>query len=341
MDVGMFFSFRNPRRWHVPFPDLYAEQLRQVELAEDLGYDHIWLTEHHFAEDGYSPALFPLAAAIAARTSRIRIGTYLLLLPLHHPLEVAENAATVDVLSGGRFDLGVGLGYVPREFAGFGISRSERAARMEDGIAIIRGAWTQDDFAYSGRHFQLSQINLTPRPVQAPHPPIWIGALGPKGLERAARLGCHYLGIGEAGAQEGYDAALVANGRAPAEHHAAHLRWTYVAPTRDQAWEDAQEHLHYMLSVYAQWLGEAMDFDGGLYAGQGLPSVSELRHADTGLIGAPMIGTPDDIAAEIERMGKSIRTTHLVCGMHLPGLAPAKAQASMELFAREVLPALH
>lgn len=174
----------------------------------------------------------------------------------------SENAATVDVLSNRRFDLGVGLGYVPHEFEGFGISRHERGTRMEDGIAVIRGAWTEDDFAFSGRHFQLSQINLTPRPVQEPHAPIWIGALGPKAIERAARLGCHYIGLSDPQAQETYDAALLADGRDPAHFQAAHLRWAYVASDRDQARQDVQEHLHYMLTVYGKWLAQAMDFEG-------------------------------------------------------------------------------
>ncbi|HEY1969636.1 MAG TPA: LLM class flavin-dependent oxidoreductase [Pseudonocardia sp.] len=342
MDVGLFFPFRNPPRWRLPFPAFYAEQLRQIEQAEDLGYDHVWLTEHHFSEDGYSPALFPLAAAIAVRTSTIRIGTFLVLLPLHHPLEVAENAATVDVLSDGRFDLGVGLGYVPHEFAGYGISRRERAQRLEEGLAILRGAWTQDDFAYSGQHFQLSQVNLSPRPVQQPHPPIWVGGLRRRATERAARLGCHFLGLSDAAGQQTYDAALVASGRDPSDYQSAQLRWVYVAPDADRAWEDTAEHLHYMLHLYGQWLAEAMDFDGGKYSGvPPLPSASQLRHADQALIGAPIIGTPDDVAAELERHRRAIRTTHLVLGMHLPGLDPAKAKASMELFAKEVLPILH
>jgi alkanesulfonate monooxygenase SsuD/methylene tetrahydromethanopterin reductase-like flavin-dependent oxidoreductase (luciferase family) len=106
--------------------------------AEELGYDTIWLTEHHFVEDGYSPAMMPLGAAIATRTKKIRIGTFVLLMPLHHPLHVAEQAATLDVLSNGRFDLGLGQGYRPQEFEGFNISRAERASRLREGVEIIR-----------------------------------------------------------------------------------------------------------------------------------------------------------------------------------------------------------
>lgn len=339
MNVGLMVGFRNPPQWRVPYPELYAEQLAQTQLAEDLGYDEIWLTEHHFSEDGYSPSLFPLAAAIAARTNRIRIGFFLLLLPLHHPVEVAESAAAVDLISNGRLDLGVGLGYAKGEFAGYGISRAERAGRMEEGLEIIRGAFTQDNFSFSGKHWDLSGITLEPKPVQAGGPPIWMGAMAPKALERAGRLGCHYLGLGEPENQTIYDDALKAAGHAPSDFGAAHLRWVHVAESQDQAWDDSQDHLHYLLSVYAKWLDEA-SFDTAYTGAPRIPAPAELRYADSRLLGAPLIGTPDQVAAGLDELKKTCRTTHLVLGMHLPGLAPAKVRRSMELFAKEVLPGL-
>ena len=142
MNIGLLFPFRNPPQWRKPFPQFYAEQLKQMQIAEALGFDTIWLTEHHFAEDGYSPSLLPIAGAVAGMTSRVRIGTFLLLLPLHNAVRVAEDAATVDIIANGRFDLGLGQGYSIGEFEGYGISRKERASRMEEGIEVIRGMWT-------------------------------------------------------------------------------------------------------------------------------------------------------------------------------------------------------
>ena len=127
MRVGTIIGFQNPAQWRVPWPELYESGLRFAEEAEALGLDEVWLTEHHFADDGYCPALLPVAAAIAARTTRIRIGTKVVLLPFHNPLRLAEDVAVVDVLSGGRIDLGVAAGYRHEEFAGFGIDRRERA----------------------------------------------------------------------------------------------------------------------------------------------------------------------------------------------------------------------
>ena len=340
MDVGLLFPFRNPPQWRKPWPLFYAEQLKQTQVAEELGYDTVWLTEHHFAEDGYSPSLLPIAGAVAAMTSRVRIGTFLLLLPLHNAVRVGEDAATVDIISNGRFDMGFGQGYSPSEFEGYGIPRKQRASLLEEGIEVIRGMWTQDPFSYEGKHYNLKNISLVPKPAQTPHPPLWIGAGQPKAVERAGRMGCHFLGTNDAFAQETYDKALRTHGRDPKDFHAAQLRWAHVAPTREEAWSNVQEHLHYMLTWYGRWLAEAKDFAGAEKFAQ-LPPPSELRNVADQLIGAPMVGTPDEVGREIEAMTSKMRTTHLVMGMHLPGLSPVTSQRSMELFAKEVMPGLY
>ena len=340
MNVGLLFPFRNPPQWRKPFPQFYAEQLKQMQVAEELGFDTIWLTEHHFAEDGYSPSLLPIAGAVAGMTSRVRIGTFLLLLPLHNAVRVAEDAATVDIIANGRFDLGLGQGYSVGEFEGYGISRKERASRMEEGIEVIRGMWTQDSFSYSGKYYNLKNIRMIPKAPQTPHPPLWIGAGTRKAVERAARLGCHFLGGGDAGSQAIYDAALKTHGRDPKDFHAAQLRWVYVAPSYEEAWADVQYHMHYMLSQYGRWVAEANDFPGAEKAAQ-LPPATELRNVTEQLIGRPIVGSPEQVGRQIEDMTKKIRTTHLVMGMHLPGLDPAKSQRSMELFAKELMPRFH
>lgn len=337
MDIGLIFSFRNPPQWRVPFPEFYAEQFRQIQVAEELGYNTAWLTEHHFAEDGYSPSLLPIAATIAGRTSRIRIGTFLMLLPLHNAVRIAEDAATVDIISDGRFDLGLGQGYALPEFEGYGIPRRERGSRMEEGVQVIQGMWSQDPFSYDGKHYQLKDIHLEPKPAQAPYPPIWIGANAPKAVDRAARLGCHFLGGGTSDVQETYDNALRRYGRDPNDFYAAQLRVAYLAPNHDQAWDEAQDHLHYMLTWYGRWLAEAKDFEGAEQFSQ-LPQAAELRKNPERLIGNPIIGTPEEVGNELDRFTKEVRTTHLVLAMHLPGIDPAKSRRSMELFAKEVMP---
>jgi alkanesulfonate monooxygenase SsuD/methylene tetrahydromethanopterin reductase-like flavin-dependent oxidoreductase (luciferase family) len=338
LNIGLLFPFRNPVEWRRPWPQFYAEQLAQVKGAEDLGYDQAWLTEHHFAEDGYSPAILPIASAIAAITTRIRVGTYLVLLPLHNAVRVAEDAATIDIISNGRFDLGVGQGYGPNEFAGYGVDRKARAGRMEEGIEVLRGAWTQKDFSYSGRHYRVQDITLMPPVVQKPHPPLWIGAGAPKAIRRAGRMGCHFMGLGDPGPQQIYDESLRQAGRNPADYGAAQLHWTYIAQSTDRAWSEAQDHYHCMLRLYGRWIVEANEMPNAAQFAN-LPEPSKLRHAK-GLMFNPLFGSPDEVTARLNESFKNVRTTHLVLGMHLPGLAPERSRRSMELFVREVAPHL-
>jgi alkanesulfonate monooxygenase SsuD/methylene tetrahydromethanopterin reductase-like flavin-dependent oxidoreductase (luciferase family) len=335
LSVGLLFPFRNPPKWRMSFNDFYAEQLAQTRYAEELGYDEIWLTEHHFAEDGYSPAILPIASAIGAITTRIRIGTYLVLLPLHNAVRVAEDAATVDIISNGRFDLGVGQGYAPGEFAAYGIDRKARARRLEEGIEVMRGAWTQEDFSYAGKHYNVHNIRLMPRPIQSPHPPLWIGAGAPKAIERAARMGCHYQSLASPQSQKIYDDALRKAGRDPKNFNAAQLHFTYVGRTTDEAWAHAQDHLHYMITWYMRWLVESGDLRGVTPT---VPEASKLR--DSQSMFPIVIGSPEEVAAKLNRSFGEVRTTHLVLGMHLPGIAPERSRHSMELFAREVAPNL-
>ncbi len=339
MNFGLLFPFRNPPAWRIPWPAFYAEQLRQIQRAEQLGFDTAWLTEHHFAEDGYSPSLLPIAGTIAGKTDHIRIGTFLILLPLHNAVRIAEDAATVDIISNGRFDLGVGQGYVPEEFDAYGVSRKERGSRLREGVEVIQGLWTREPFSYHGQHYRLENVRIVPPPAQEPQPPIWIGARGPVGVRRAARLGCHFLGVSDPEAQKRYDNSLEEFGRDPKAFHAAQLRWIYVASNSDAAWEDCRDHLHYMLTWYGKWLAAAADFRGD-EAFARVPPASELRQSVGQMIGGPLVGSPDEVARELVAFTGAVRTTHLVAGMHLPGLAPAKAQRSMELFAKEVMPAL-
>lgn len=334
MNIGLMFSFRNPPRWHKPFPEFYREQFDLIREAENLGYDSVWLTEHHFSEDGYSPAMMPLAGAVANATSRVRIGTNLLLLPLHNALRLAEDVATIDILSNGRFDLGVGMGFSPREFDGFGIPLNERLSRLREGIDVLQGAWTQKDFSYQGKHYNLKNVDLQPRPVQQPHPPIWVGAMIPKSVARVARMKLNYLG----GEQHRlYDETLREIGETPENYNAARMRFCYVAPTMDQAWNEAQDHIHAMVEWYALH-GDTSSIGGERVK---MPTPSELRNADMRqFAGSPIVGTPEHVLEIMNKMRSKSRITHWILGMSLPGLEPAKIQKSMALFAKEVAPHL-
>ncbi|UXA06112.1 LLM class flavin-dependent oxidoreductase [Mycobacterium sp. SMC-2] len=336
---GLLWPFRNPEWARVEWDVLYRSHLDLIVASERMGFDEAWLTEHHFIDDGYSPSLLPIGAAIAARTQRIRIGTFLMLLPLHNPVRVAEDVATLDLISGGRFDLGVGLGYRKREFDDQGIPARERAGRMQENLTIVRRLLSGESVTIDGRYTRLHDIRISPPALQRPHPPIWVGGTAPIAVERAARMGLHFL-AGGPGSVDIYDDALRANGKDPYDFHVAAMRPTLVASTRERAWEIAAKPLRYMAAGYMRWTAEAT---GGLDPPEStvtLPSVEEIiREQSFDFFGeGVLVGTPDDVIAQIEEYRENSRLTDLVCGMALPGMPPGQIRSGMELFAREVIP---
>ena len=320
--------------WRRPFPDVYQDELALVQYAEALGFDTIWLTEHHFADDGYSPSVIPLAAAIAARTQRVRIGFNLLLLPLHNAVQVAEDIATLDVLSNGRIDVGVGQGYARHEFAGYGIDRADRLGRFVEGLDVLDGLWTNDVFSFSGRYYQVDEARLMPKPVQRPAPPLWIGATSAPGVRRAGRRGAHLLGLTNPRLQAEYERARIDAGFALEDANFLQLHWMHVAATDDLAWETAAPHYHHLLEVYAQWLIEAEEDETA--PALEIPPVGALRTSKP-VMYRPVFGSPATVAAALVASLARVRTTHLALGV-LPGMDPAATRRSMELMAQEVAP---
>jgi alkanesulfonate monooxygenase SsuD/methylene tetrahydromethanopterin reductase-like flavin-dependent oxidoreductase (luciferase family) len=192
---GLWVDFRNPPQWRRPYKDLHAETLEMIAYGESIGYDDLWLSEHHFVDDGYSPAMMPIAAAVAMKTKKIRIGTSVVLLPMYDPVRLAEDGATVDILSGGRFELGAGLGYRAGEFEGLGLKYKERAGRMNEALEIIRRLWEGETLTFHGKHFHVEGARVSPEPVQKPRPPIWVGGFAAGATRRAARYGDGYIAI--------------------------------------------------------------------------------------------------------------------------------------------------
>ena len=171
----------------------FEDTIQECERAEAAGFDSVWLGEHHNSQTLYPTPLLGLAA-IASRTRRLRLGTGVLLLPLYHPLAVAEEAAMVDVISGGRLILGVGAGYAPEEFAAFGVSIKERGSRMDEAVPLIHRLWSEEKVTHEGRHYRVTDATVGPRPVQRPRPPIWFAGWVEPAIRRAGRLGDAWLG---------------------------------------------------------------------------------------------------------------------------------------------------
>ncbi len=195
--LGVVYDFRNPPDSGLPMPRLYAEILDQVAWLDTLGLDLVWFTEHHFVDDGYLPSWTPVAGAMAARTSRVRFSSDICLLPFSHPVRLAEDLAVLDNLSGGRVEIGVGMGYAPHEFRGFGIPLPQRLSRMEEGLEVLTRCFTGERFSYHGKRYDFDDVVIRPRYVQPGGPPLWIAAMSASGAARAARFGAHLLPQGE------------------------------------------------------------------------------------------------------------------------------------------------
>jgi probable F420-dependent oxidoreductase len=325
ISLGLWYDFRNPSQWARPAATLYAETLEHIAYAERLGFDNIWTSEHHFIDDGYSPSLLPLCAAIATRTTRARIGTNVLLLPLHDPVRIAEDAATVDILSNGRFDLGVAAGYKREEFTGMSISRKTRAGRMDEAIEVLRRSWAGGAFSFDGRHYHYSDVNVTPKPVQQPMP-LWVGGFSEAAVRRAARVGDGLLAA--ANVIPTYLDELTRVGKAHQPTRIAlSLPWAIVSNDPERDWERYGEHLLYQGKRYAQWFTAA-----GMDIFDRIPeSVREIRDR-----GADLIVTPSRAAEIANRIVRTLPVTHLYWWATPPGVPPKTLYESMELLARQL-----
>src|SRR2546428_9412376 len=170
----------------------YKEALDEVTKAEELGLDSVWMEEHHAVTNHYWPSPLTVLAGFATRTSRVMLGTDIVVAAFHHPVRLAEDIAMLDVMSGGRITLGIAIGYKPDEFALYGVELEKRGARFEEQLAIMKGLWTQDRVSFKGTYYTV-EGRLEPKPVTKPHPPLWIGGWGGITLRRAATLADNWI----------------------------------------------------------------------------------------------------------------------------------------------------
>ena len=329
MRFGVWYDVRNPPGWHRPYAELYRETLEQIVWAESAGFESVQVSEHHVTDEGYLPSVFPLLAAIAARTTTIRLGTAVLLAPLHHPIRFAEDAAFVDQLSGGRLELGLGLGYRRDEFRALGIPRAERGTRTEELIEIARHAWTGEPFSHHGTHFQLEDVVVTPTPFQAGGPPLWLGGGTPKAAERAGRLGCHFMPDAGMPVENYvvYREALAAAGHDPAAFEVAINPTVYVTEDPERGWDEIKEHLLFQYNRYREWFAA-----GGKDPAATAASPDELPRERY------LIGTPEQVIERIEALYERHPFDRLFFWSRFPGLPLEASQRSLELFAERVLP---
>jgi probable F420-dependent oxidoreductase len=315
----------------------YPESLREVVRGEELGFDSIWMEEHHGVKDHYWPSPFMVLAGYATRTARVVLGTDVMVFPFYHPVRVAEDVAMLDVMSGGRAVLGAAIGYKPDEFALYGAAMEKRGARFAEGLRLIKALWTQDDVTFNGTYYRVEKAKIEPKPAQKPHPPVWVGGWGELSLRRAATLADAWL--------PGPTAALpkLLEGKAMYEKLRAEAglppqpvlpltRDTVIADTNEQALELAERHL---LVNYRD------EYGGGkwkhpLIGAQDATPVNQLDALGKDRF---LIGNPDRVVQGIRRFVDALGANHIIFRLFFPGTPHAHIMRSVELLAKHVIPA--
>jgi alkanesulfonate monooxygenase SsuD/methylene tetrahydromethanopterin reductase-like flavin-dependent oxidoreductase (luciferase family) len=327
---GYLMGFRNPREFSkLGDRDFYAAMFEQIEYLDHAGFDTIWTTEHHFADDGYLSSIMPMLAAMAARTKQVKIGSFVLLGPFYHPLRLAEDAALIDVISKGRLRLGIGVGYRHEEFEIFQIPRTERVGRTLESIEILKLAWTGERFDFEGKHFKFKNARVLPRPISLKGPELLWGGMNPGSIKRAAKLDLGFAcNLGSSEICKYHD-ALRELGKDPAAYSVVNTRQVYIADSEDQAWNEIAPGLMYQMELYAKWLDE-----GGIdTAGRYRPDAEALRKS-------AILGPPARVIEQLRELIAHTPATEIALSMQQPGLDPELALRSLKRFSGEVLPSL-
>ena len=311
----------------------YRDALEEVVRAEDLGFDSVWMEEHHSVTNHYWPSPLPVLAGFATRTSRMRLGTDILVAPFYHPVRLAEDTAMLDVMSGGRFVLGVAIGYKPDEFALYGVELEKRGARFEEQLAIMSGLWTQESVSFAGTYYRVDG-RLEPKPLTRPHPPVWIGGWGDITLRRAATLADNWVPGPTAdlarllAGKQRFIADRRAAGRTDALTEWPLTRDVVIADTDREARELAEKHI--MISYRKEYAG-----------GWRHPFIDASIATDLDALMKDrfLIGGPDQVVRALKPFVSEYGMTHLICRVFFPGMPHRHIMRELELIAKEVRPA--
>lgn len=333
--------------------EVYEDILKGAVLAEELGFDSVWVAEHAFSEHSIVSSPHSMLAAIAAKTTRVKIGVACTIVPWHQPLRMAQDLATIDVISKGRLIIGAGRGYQKREFDVYGLDISESRDRLVEGMDIAIKAWTQERFVYEGKFYSIPEVMVIPKPVQKPHPPIWMAVThSPESVDVAVsnRWGLFTVGSTFFPAAPDSDQDLINlyyskmldAGVAAEEVTIAAVRNMYVAESDDEALE--------VMNPRLQWAGDMGTFlrrPVAAMAGAGTLSGYEhyardpfiepdlLEKRGPQAMGA--IGTPEKVTATIKDM-ESRHVSHFLSYLDTGGLSYDEFEGSLRLFAEKVIP---
>ncbi|MBL8675438.1 MAG: LLM class flavin-dependent oxidoreductase [Rhodospirillales bacterium] len=328
--IGCVYDFRNTPESGMDNPSLYAAIIEQIATLDRLGLDLVWFTEHHFLDDGYLPSWIPVAGAIAARTKRVKLSSDVCLLPFNHPVRLAEDLAVLDNLSGGRVELGVGMGYAPHEFKGFGLPVSRRVSLTDEGIEVLRRCFSGERFSFHGKRYTFEDVVIRPGYVQAGGPPLWIAAMSGAGAERAAKFDSNFLPQGARTAVlDPWRAALRGSGRDPDTYRVGIIRSCLVTDDRERDWPAVRAAERYRGEVYRSF-----------NAGEGSAGGVAGNTREASIPQSWVVGDVEHCVRELTAFVREYGITDLVTWAVPPGMRPEQMDASLERFVRDVAPRL-
>lgn len=315
----------------------YQEFVEEVMRGEELGFDSVWLEEHHGIEDHYWPSPLMGLAGIATLTERITIGTDILVLPFYHPVRVAEDAAMLDFMSEGRFILGTAIGYKPDEFALYQVPLERRGSRFEEALLLIKELWTHEEVHFDGKYYKVEGLKIEPRPLTKPHPPLWIGGWGELSLTRAATIGDAWIPGPTARldkllqAQRFYFEKLSSVNVDPATKPVPLTREVIIAETDERAQELARRHL---MVNYSQEYGTTA-WKHPLIGGEDSTPVDQFKAMSKERF---LVGSPDTVIKELDKYRETFKVDHIICRLYFPGIPHKFIMQELVYLAEEVMP---
>ncbi len=331
LTFGYLYDFRNPRLWRRPWPEVYGDILDFIEWSESVGFEGAWVPEHHAAGDGYQPSPLVLLAAIAARTKRLKLGAGVALAPLYHPVRFAEDCAVLDILSNGRLEMAVAVGYRRREAEGYGVDFSTRGRRTDEFLEIVQRLWAGETVTFDGQHFQLTNSSITPAAPRG-RVPLYLGGFTDRAIDRTVRFGDGYFGNMDF--VDSYIAKLRACGKDPASARVRIQGLFYVvAHDRCKAMDELAPYFLHVNNSYGQWLNEDRNSTG-----MDATTVKPMDLETFKSSGILHVLTPAEAIALFDDMRSKAPVEHFTM-MLPPGLPPEQFKPYAEIFAQEVIPA--
>lgn len=320
------------------YEQVYDESVKLAQLAEQAGFDVVWTSEHHFFDDGYSPSVLPLSAALAQATDTIDIGTGIALAPLYDPVRLAEDAATVDLISGGRFRLGLANGYMDQEFDVFGVDKSTRGTRVVETVELCRRAWTEGSFSFDGEIFQYEDLRVEPTPSDG-GPDVYLGGTSEHAVERAVRRADGHIGIVYSDEDYSYRSSFAQfidnvdqmEGRVDEDFTIALMQYTHVNDSVETAWDQLLPSLVYSRRKYAEH-ADGRDASEWVLRRMDKERRQRLRNG-------ALVGDPDTVIEQLRAYDTAVDgELHVIARMWHPLLDYETHAEAIRLFGEEVIP---